>query len=448
MNMTDYEKIGDDQITKYILGQISPEDESEIDLLLADDHFYERFCMIEEDLVDEYARGGLTPEMRLSVERHLLSGSAAPEMRSEVDLSRSLYRLSSQIRADQKLATSISSAGVTPSSTSEIGDRQLIDYLLGRSSVEEVARLDMALVNDQFFDRVVSMEEDLVDDYVTGRGNPSDRLLIEQRLLNDRAGRDKLQESKDLYAAVSLLKSETNTSEDKLSLLDRLASLFTLRMPVLAFGMAAALVITAVGSLWGLYVAWQYRDQSEEIATLKERENRLGSENTQLLADSEMSRREAELLAAELDRLRSARTIDDSSTAELSGRVATAIARAPLSRGVAPAGRGGDPAGTGRTTFPVKRPINLNIPTSAEIATLDIYLPQDGNLNYQIMIRDDSGLDVLTLKGIKPRTDSTNSILKIPFPASLLSEGSYAIEIAGNDPPHTWQFTLQVNRLK
>ena len=445
--MTDYDKIGEDQITKYIIGQMSPEDEAEIDLLLADDQFYERLCMIEEDLVDEYARGGLSPEMRMSVESHLLSVPADSAIRRQADLSRSLYRLSEQVRADQKLAISIGSASMANPSHPEIGDQQLVDYLLGRSSVDDVVRLDMALADDQFFDRVVSMEEDLVDDYVTGMGSASDRTLIAQRLLNDQASRDKLKESKDLYDAVRLLKRVQHTREDKIGLLDRLASIFSLRLPVLAYGMAAALAITAIGSLWGLYVAWQYRDQSALIATLKERENRLGNENTELQANSEMAHREAELLAAELERIRTG-TTNDSEADGKARQLATAIGRAPLTRGVAPAERGVDPAGNARTTFPVKRPIILTIPTTAEIATLDIYLPLDQNLNFQIIIRNESGLEVLTLKGIKPFSDSTYSILKIPFPASLLSDGSYEVEIAGNDPPHTWQFLLQVNRPK
>src|SRR5437879_4463865 len=60
----------DKQITEYLLGRLSEEDQRQFEQhYFADDELYDRLCIIEEELIDNYVTGSLTPELRALCEK-------------------------------------------------------------------------------------------------------------------------------------------------------------------------------------------------------------------------------------------------------------------------------------------------------------------------------------------------------------------------------------------
>ena len=83
-------KNGDDDVLRaYLLGSLAPESREGVEKrLFSDDRiFWERLCLVEEELIDDYARGVLDNEESLSFERHFLCTS---ERRAKLELARAL----------------------------------------------------------------------------------------------------------------------------------------------------------------------------------------------------------------------------------------------------------------------------------------------------------------------------------------------------------------------
>jgi len=84
------ESSGDDNVLRaYLLGRGAPESRERVEQrLFSDDRvFWEHLCLVEDELVDQYARGELDGEETASFERDFL---VTDERRAKLDLSRAL----------------------------------------------------------------------------------------------------------------------------------------------------------------------------------------------------------------------------------------------------------------------------------------------------------------------------------------------------------------------
>jgi len=83
-----YNPDDDSAISRYLLGQADENERASVqELLLHDDDFFDRVKAVEQDLLDSYVRGELSPAERELVKSTLL---AAPEGRREVAFARAL----------------------------------------------------------------------------------------------------------------------------------------------------------------------------------------------------------------------------------------------------------------------------------------------------------------------------------------------------------------------
>ena len=83
------ERRDDDVLRGYLLGRLAPESRESVERrLFSDDRlFWERLCLVEDELVDQYARGELGAEDAASFERDFL---VTDERRARLDLARAL----------------------------------------------------------------------------------------------------------------------------------------------------------------------------------------------------------------------------------------------------------------------------------------------------------------------------------------------------------------------
>lgn len=90
--------IDEEKIKGYLLGHIAEEDESEVEArLLTDRAFYEELSVVEDELIDQYLRGALSPSDRQSFESHFVKSS---ERQQKVRFAKALKKYVS-VTADQ-----------------------------------------------------------------------------------------------------------------------------------------------------------------------------------------------------------------------------------------------------------------------------------------------------------------------------------------------------------
>jgi hypothetical protein len=91
----------DAPIVAYLLGELSEEDRTRLEeRLLRDAEYRELIRAIEDDLIDDYVHGDLTPRQRELFERHFTS---LPQRRRKVELAKVLSRKLSEHRAARSL---------------------------------------------------------------------------------------------------------------------------------------------------------------------------------------------------------------------------------------------------------------------------------------------------------------------------------------------------------
>jgi hypothetical protein len=94
------ERDGDDVLRAYLLGRAAPATRESLEqrLFSDDDAFWERLCLVEDELVDRYVSGELDGEETTSFERHFL---VTGERRARLELSRALFEYA-QARKGQR----------------------------------------------------------------------------------------------------------------------------------------------------------------------------------------------------------------------------------------------------------------------------------------------------------------------------------------------------------
>lgn len=77
-------------IKNYLLGQVSEQEESEVEMrLLADPEFYDELSIVEDELIDQYLGGALSDTDRKSFQSHFVS---SPERHQKVRFARALKK--------------------------------------------------------------------------------------------------------------------------------------------------------------------------------------------------------------------------------------------------------------------------------------------------------------------------------------------------------------------
>src|ERR1700750_343708 len=82
--------VDDDLVRKFLLGQVSPQEEGEIAALMFEDpDKFSQLESVEDDLIDEFLQEELSPADKQGFERHFL---AQPGRRENLKLSRALHQ--------------------------------------------------------------------------------------------------------------------------------------------------------------------------------------------------------------------------------------------------------------------------------------------------------------------------------------------------------------------
>jgi hypothetical protein len=287
-------------------------------------------------------------------------------------------------------------------------------YLLGELTESEQAALEQEYFNDQqLFEQIVEVENDLVDKYARGllstpthdrfRDYYLDHAQRRARARFAEALRAKLDEARDVEVA-------TSTSTE--TWLERLFKV--LLGPRLAWAFSIAVLLFAVLAGWFFIETRRLRQElarteSERVAReSRERELQQQVTNEQL---------RAEKLSQELERLRmqpEAASPSPSSEDKLASTFATLI----LTIGGTRSTDGGSPS-------------VLHIPARTEQVRLQLNLRENNYSRYQAVLQSAGGNTIFTSRQLTAVNKKTGANLALVVPARIFPAGDYILTLRG-----------------
>lgn len=332
--------------------------------------------------------------------------------------------------------------------TPVINKNVIRSYLLGELSDEEREGIEeRLLVDDEFFNALTTLEdeveEELVDQYVVGELTGREREQVERLFSASPERREKFYLARDLnnYASVAAADAKTNAPADDNAprWWHALFASRSLSKPLV--GMALALLIATVSLTWLFFRTRRLEAELErlrggqeafptEIRKLAEQLAQLQARNDQLTAnlrDSEAQRARAEEVAAAA-LADSARR--GSETVNNGGRAAGDAASARRRPQVIPlvlsmvSGRG-----TGAAEEPVKV-LNLSPDAGRVRLYLNIETVEPADYEgFRVELKKRHDETLVQRVDVRPRASQKQ--LVVTFPASLLADEEYLVELNG-----------------
>lgn len=308
-----------------------------------------------------------------------------------------------------------------------ISENSMTRYLLGELPEDEQQALEERFFEDsELFAQLMEVENELIDNYVSGELNPDHRKKLEKTLLASAEGRKKLENARTLRQYIRQGKAERSRTvvvEQHPSLWQSFLNLFNFQSPAFAQALGAIAIIMTVAVAWLIYDGNRLRNQLElarneqtqpqleqelQAAKIREREleqqlEQQGGLNEQLAAQLKDETERIEEMERELARLR---------------QRSPSVLIATLTGGVTRGGEG---------------PTRLVIPPDTEVLRLRLPLPSDRDdyRSYDATLNDASGGRILSQKGLRPETTRSGKALILRVSPRLLQPKRYFVMVNG-----------------
>jgi hypothetical protein len=302
---------------------------------------------------------------------------------------------------------------------SELDNEELLKrFLLGDLPESERAEIeDRFLANDDFFQELLSGEDDLIDAYVRGELPPAERALFERRCLPTQHGRQRVEFARTLFNSISG-KTETvitTPEQDKTVSWRRsfFGKLFGGR-PALGFTLAAALLVIILGGLWLLRDGARTRFATEPeqvrqtITPAPPHESTAPPTNAPL--EQEQSHPETE-------------TANSTPSRETPKKTSPVVAAFTLQPGMVRGESGSGP---------------LALSNGATEVRLRLMLEGEDYKQYRATLSTAEGRK-LWGRVITNKTSNKSANLSLSLPADLLKSGDYVIELSGANADGRWE---------
>ena len=299
----------------------------------------------------------------------------------------------------------------------------MTQYLLGELSEDEKLSLEeQFFTQDDSFEQLLALEDELRYDYAQGGLTPQQRRQFEQRFLTLPDAPQRVAVAKAVLDTVAEIESakapvRAVVAEEKPGFFRSLMAFFGLQNPMLQFAMTAASILLLVGGSWLLYQTVKLRAQVQqfEVARVEQEQQRVQQANEQ--------RTQGDQLNAQLENERRKRTELEQELAKQKAQAGRTTDNQPalpttlLSFLLTP--------GLSRDVDSTKR---LTIPSGTTQLRLQLRLKRPGNYqSYQAVLQtlDGANLWSRTL----PRSAGQN--VTVTMPAKLVPPGDYVVILKG-----------------
>ena len=313
----------------------------------------------------------------------------------------------------------------------------LVRYLLGELSDEEQTRIEqLFFTEDQYFEQLLAVENELRYDYAQGKLSGSRRREFEKRFLvtpDDRAQTSR---------AETLLKRLANTASTALSgpgaepvavpetIIGRLRSLFALTgtTKTLRLSLAAASLVAVLGAGWLIVETAKLRSQLIQLrAQSVSTEDRLGQQ-------TEEERQRVAALTSALDREKSERQRLEQELAterEQQRQQGTAPSLGSIvSFIISPGGVRGEGQAANE----------LTLPKTAETVRLELKLKRSSaDESYLVSLLTAEGKEIWSTNARHISSRESSRSLTVRLPARILSRGDYELDLKGQTNKHQFE---------
>jgi hypothetical protein len=292
-------------------------------------------------------------------------------------------------------------------------DQRLVKYLLGDLLDEEREQIERQYLADKdFFDELLAIEDDLMDEYVSGELSAGARRQFEQHLLKTPAQREKLKYAQILRERMPARKP-MRTAQEISSAAERSSwfSFFTTRKFVPALALAFA-VMLVVGGAW-LFV--RIRHLQNEVGQMQAERAAAQDRERELQEELTHEQQENEALLRQLQQEREIITTQNSKE-PTKGEPQSALQIATFTL-VPTSIRGGGGA-------------EFVVAPNVEVVQLRVSVAENYP-NYRAELQTADGESVYTLSNLKARPAAKGRWLFLRVPQSRLQKRDYVLKVSG-----------------
>jgi len=298
--------------------------------------------------------------------------------------------------------------------TAPLSEQHIRQYLLGELSEQEQVEIeDRAFADQEVLQEVQAVEQELIDDYVSGDIPEQKRSAFETHFLASAERRKKVAFARSLAAVVNETPSSVASVEAAPSWRDKLAAFFS--SPSMAYSFAAVSLLLFVVGSW--LVVDRIRLRSE-LAQLRSAQESQLAQNRQLHLDLANERVRNEELIANRDTQSPAPTpeIQPENPQKPTTPTSPVIVAFSLLPGIS----------RGSNSVP-----QLKIAKDVSLVKLQIGIdPKENYQHYRVVLQTDKGQQVLAQGNLSARGSHSKNI-PLTVPASGLRNGRYELTLKG-----------------
>lgn len=287
-------------------------------------------------------------------------------------------------------------------------------FLLGNVSEAERAQIeDRFLADDDSYQELLIVEDDLIDAYVRDELPAPERELFEKWYLTSQPRRERVEFAQTLFTSVSSKSTSLVAAREPdhpVSWWHSLVDYLIARHPALGFTMAAALLVVALGGLWLLTEKTRARPAPQEA---------------QSIPPAPVPSRESpspQIAVVEQPQSKAEEETSNTPAREIPKRTMPMVATFTLMPGTV---RGESSA-------------QLNL--SARATEIHLQLGMDGDVykKYRATLSTPEGRKVWS-GGVANKPSMKSAYITLSFPANLLKSGDYLLEIGGANADGLWK---------
>jgi anti-sigma factor RsiW len=315
-------------------------------------------------------------------------------------------------------------------------DDLLIRFLLGHLSDSERTRLEERFfADDELYEHLLAIEDELRYDYAQGRLSARDRELFEKRHLTSPVERKHIESAGLILREIAKEKAlrEINVRRESPKFLYSLAAFLGLNSAPMRFAMVAAVLVLLIGSTWLIFETTRLRSQvsqleaarGEDIRRLREQTAEEHARADQLNKELDLERNQRARLEEELNREREA------------PQPAVQTLSSILSFVVSPGGLRGEAGASNK----------LRIPPAVSTVRLQVRPKQTNYESFRATVVNAVGSEIWRQSLRLPHSGKPALVLQVP--ARLLGDGDYEIVVEGvnrsggfEELPDSFYFTV------
>ena len=294
-------------------------------------------------------------------------------------------------------------------------DSMIKRYLLGELTQEGQQKIEERLLRDSdYFEHLQLCEDELVDEYVRGGLPPDEQRRFDNHFLSTPERHEKLRFARALRRYVSAaVEAEPATTAQRTRLQFLSASLRG-RHPVMAYSLAAALLLVLGGTV--IFRNWQLQNQLAQIRSQQSAGLRSERELQRQLQDQRAGSME---LAKELQHERDQRAM-------LERNVSPSITSNPdqlapvISLVLTP--------GLLRGEETTKKAL---VPSGATLIRLELHFPANDYKSWRATLHNAEGAELSRQNLLKARSRGGGSIVVMELPADDIPGGDYYVKLSG-----------------